>query len=112
MKDGIGQEPAIKSRPHTQDFQKTHNGLMHACGSASHCGIARKKNPPAVSGCGFFDGSNDQPASPDWQATPVAIQAFFRPSFFNSSSRNSRRRILPTLVVGSASRNSTERGTL
>lgn len=35
---------------------------------------------------------------------PQAI--FFKPCFFSSSSRNSRRRILPTLVVGNASRNS------
>ncbi|GEM_PF-2625341 len=37
---------------------------------------------------------------------------FLRPSFFSSSSRNSRRKILPTLVVGNASRNSTALGTL
>ncbi len=63
---------------------------------------------PTVDRC--FDGLKEAPHLRGFLFDYAAV--FFALIFFNSSSRSSRRRILPTLVVGSASRNSTAFGTL
>ena len=52
------------------------------------------------------------PGGPGRGLLSQRIGRYAAPSFFSSSSRSSRRRILPTLVVGRLSRNSTSLGTL